>query len=1074
MIPSDGEAEQLAMADHDRSGRAPLVSSAQLPIVALLVFASGCSALVFQMAWMRELRLVFGATTAAASAVLAIFMAGLGIGSAVLGKRADRAADPLRMYGLLEMAIALSVAVTPWLISWISSIYIRLGGQESLGLAGASVARLALAATIMAVPTFLMGGTLPAIVRAVTPPSDVNRRLLGVLYGTNTLGAVFGTAVATFFALERLGTRMTLWAGCAIGLAVGAFAVTWSRRLSSRDAQGHAALEATAIDSSEVKEADDIERTDTDSTSVRPGLIYLTAAILGFTFFALELVWYRMLAPILGGTAFTFGLILCIALFGIAIGGIAYDYVFRRFQPSWSALAITCGCEAVFTILPFALGDRVAFLAARYRGGSTTFLELITGWTYVAAIVILPVAIVSGLQFPLVIALLGHGRRQVSKHVGTTYAWNTLGAITGSLVTGFGAMPVLGALGAWQAIAATLAILSCCILLGAPRIERKAAAVVAGLALVTFGSMFAEGPTAAWRHSAIGVGRTADPSRPNVVHQWMNEFRQTKIWEADGIESGIAIHDHDGLSFVVNGKPDGGALNDAATQIGIATLGAVLHKEPKTALVIGLGTGETAGWLAEMGVEQVDVVELEPALDEMVRRCSELNFNVLAHPRVRRIYNDGREFVLTTKNMYDLVISEPSNPYRAGIAVLYTAEFYEAVRRRLNPDGLFMQWIQAYDVDELTVNTVLATARNVFPHVEVWQTLPEDLQLVCSATPLEHSVDRLRERIASEIIQQALAQTWHVYDLEGFLSHFLAGHQWADAIAQQATLPLNTDDRTLLEYSFARTLGRVGRVSVKAIHNYLAQLGYHRPTLRGNSIDWNLVEMRRQEFNLLYNTQLSPDRLTAPDDIAIVDAFARYRENDFEGVVKRWPEARRIPMGELQRLLLARSYAELGRPDCLELIAASEERFPIEAAALNAVLYSAIGNTGEATRSLVRFYELLRKSPWLIPIVAETALNRTVDVARADRNAAAQLYPYLCQPFASKRFEFKRKLVRFHVAQQLGPEKMVEALAEMEPHVRWTANVLQPRAEVYAAMNHPLAARAQRDWQQFQRDESPK
>jgi hypothetical protein len=157
-----------------------------LAIVGLLVFASGCSTLVFQVAWMRELRLTFGATTAAVAAVLAIFMAGLGIGSAVLGRRADRADSPLRMYGLLEMAIAACVALSPWLIEGISSIYIGLGGQESLGVAGATPIRLVLAAAVMAVPTFLMGGTLPAVVRAVTSTRDVNRRALGTLYGSNT------------------------------------------------------------------------------------------------------------------------------------------------------------------------------------------------------------------------------------------------------------------------------------------------------------------------------------------------------------------------------------------------------------------------------------------------------------------------------------------------------------------------------------------------------------------------------------------------------------------------------------------------------------------------------------------------------------------------------------------------------------------------------------------------------------------------------------------------------------------------------------------------------------------------
>src|SRR3990172_3872869 len=181
---------------HRKSGASPESSrrrpvsrtSSELVFAACLVFFSGASALVFQLAWMRELRLIFGATTAAVAAVLAIFMAGLGIGSAVLGKRADRVSNPLRMYGLLEVSIALSVALSPLLISLASALYVAMGGLESLGFGGATVVRLALTTAVMALPTFLMGGTLPAAVRAVTGPSEEHRRALGILYGSNTLG----------------------------------------------------------------------------------------------------------------------------------------------------------------------------------------------------------------------------------------------------------------------------------------------------------------------------------------------------------------------------------------------------------------------------------------------------------------------------------------------------------------------------------------------------------------------------------------------------------------------------------------------------------------------------------------------------------------------------------------------------------------------------------------------------------------------------------------------------------------------------------------------------------------------
>ncbi len=251
------------------------------------------------------------------------------------------------------------------------------------------------------------------------------------------------------------------------------------------------------------------------------------------------------------------------------------------------------------------------------------------------SIVVLPVALVSGLQFPLLVALLGEGRAGVSRQLGTAYAWNTVGAIAGSLVGGFGALPLLSAPGTWRAVVMLLAALSAVIVARNWRGMGRGVVGVAALLALAIVAVLQQGPTAVWRHGGIGAGRAVVPpaSALNETKWWGNELRRDLIWEAEGIESSIGITTPDGLSFFVNGKNDGNALGDAGTQIGVAIIGAALHPAPKKGLVIGLGTGESAGWLASMpGIERVDVVELEPAIDEMVRRSSKLNRNVLEHP----------------------------------------------------------------------------------------------------------------------------------------------------------------------------------------------------------------------------------------------------------------------------------------------------------------------------------------------------------------------------------------------------------------------------------------------------------
>ena len=248
-----------------------------------------------------------------------------------------------------------------------------------------------------------------------------------------------------------------------------------------------------------------------------------------------------------------------------------------------------------------------------------------SGWTVVAALVVLPAAFVAGLQFPLLISLLGRGREKVGAHVGLAYAWNTAGAIVGSLAGGFGLLPILSATGTWVFVTLLLSALALAAL-AVSRGRREETrvrwwlplgAAAAGVALVSM-----TGPTAAWRHSPIGAGRVnLSKASPNRVQEWLRDQRRRIFWEADGVESSVAMTTTGGgLAFVVNGKIDGNTRTDAPTQVMSGLIGAALHGEPRRALVIGLGTGSTAGWLAEVpSIERVDVVELEPAILHVAR-----------------------------------------------------------------------------------------------------------------------------------------------------------------------------------------------------------------------------------------------------------------------------------------------------------------------------------------------------------------------------------------------------------------------------------------------------------------------
>src|SRR5438105_3679884 len=549
--------------------------------VAALLFGSGFCALVYQVGWLREFRLIFGASTAASAAVLAIFIGGLGAGSLLLGARVDRHPRPLLFYSTLEGIVAVSAALSPLLLAAVRAVYVVTGGSSRLGVTVATIERLVLSVLVLAIPTVAMGGTLPAAARAVTRESDSRRKDLATLYASNTLGAVAGSLVATFFMLELYGTRATLWLAAAINLLVAVCARAIARHgadAREQDAGEAAAVAASAdrlIERAALQRAEG--RADADLPDV-PVFLLVASGTVGFAFFLMELVWYRMLGPLLGGSVFTFGLILAIALAGIGVGGLLYAVVAGDRRASLGGFAITCLVEALAIAATYALGDRLAILSLVLLSlRADGFAAAVAGWAIVAGIIVVPAAVVAGYQFPLLIALFGEGRRDVGRDVGLAYAANTFGAIVGSLAGGFGALPWLSAPGAWRLVALVLDVLGLAAVTLTPPAERRSRVVpllagpAASIALLTVGRR-----ASVWRHGGIGAGRVRRDvlASPNQLRAWEQAERGAMVWQGDGVESSVALaFELSGYAFIVNGKSDGAVRGDAGTQVMLGLIG---------------------------------------------------------------------------------------------------------------------------------------------------------------------------------------------------------------------------------------------------------------------------------------------------------------------------------------------------------------------------------------------------------------------------------------------------------------------------------------------------------------------
>ncbi len=1042
-----------ATPDETRAG-APDVARGVFVLMNLLLFGSGACALIYQVVWLRQLRLVFGASTQATAGVLAVFMGGIAIGSAWLAGRARRHERPLALYGRLELGIALGAAFTLPLQWAAARAYIGLGGTQSLGPVLGPAVQLLLAALVLGGPAVLMGGTLPAAVRAVEWRGDPARRRIAWIYGINTLGAVSGALLATFTLLERFGGRGALLLTVAVNIALALAALALARRVHRREPADAAGAPAAGTARDE---------------AVPRRLLLGVGAAAGCVFFLMELVWYRMLGPLLGGSTYTFGLILAVALLGIGAGSALYALGPAHRLPTRGLLAATLVLEALGLAIPFALGDRLAVTALMLRAfEGYGFAGLVGGWSVVAACVVLPAAVVAGFQFPLLIALMRRGHGDAPGDAGALYAWNTAGAIAGSLAGGFGLIPLLTAPGVWRLTVVLLAALAAVVAFAGARLTRATVALVAAAAVAVVLVWQPMGPTAAWRHSGIGAGRSgpSQVSNPNQIDALLHAYRAARTWEADGRESAVGMLTNIGVSLIVGGKSDGNAVGDAGTQVMIGLLGAFLHPNPKTSLVVGLGTGSSAGWLAAVpSMERVDVVELEPAVTHVARACDAVNHQALDNPRLRLHYGDGRDVLLTSRRQFDIIASEPSNPYRAGIASLYTRELYHAAHARLAPGGIFLQWIQGYELDLATLAMVYATLGGEFEHVVTWAPLHGDLLLVASDRPIGGDVAALRARLTEEPFASAFRDAWRVTSLEGVLARFVGNDTLTAALAKQGRP--NTDDNMALEYAFARHVGVRGGVVTEMLAATAARIGASDPGWTGGPIDRAAVAARG--ITSFAAEGREPLRgATAPTQReAIVRSYVAGDYAQARSALQGF-QATEQDLTELA--MTADLLADAGDPMAPTFIDSLARVRPAEALFLQARHRLRVGDGNGAADAFVAACQRFRTDPWTWPLLATRAFTLAgpiVDMVGPGERAE-QIGEALSRPFAAYSLNEARSGARFVVAMRLDGEQpgrhVREALAPYTPAtVPWNERLLAARAACLERFGDPGAASAARD-----------
>jgi spermidine synthase len=761
--------------------------------ICAMLFVSGLSALMYEVVWVRALGLIFGNTTHATATVLASFMAGLGVGSYFIGRRCDHWRHPLRTYGLLQIGIALYGVLTFAMLAVVQGAYVTVATTAGGGLALCTLARTALAFCVVFVPAFLMGGTMPVLAHAYVAGAASVGASISLLYAANTAGAVMGTLVAGFWAIPVVGMRMTVSIAAGLSLGVGVGAVVLGRR-------------------GPLAASDDTSGTTPPPVAAAGGKPWVAVCLglSGVLAMVYEVGWTRALAAVLGSSTYAFTLMLATFLLGIAIGSALFARVLtkrRAVISDWVWLQLVLAASVLVVLPQF---ERVPLVMVRLFGltaGNWVLMDLCR-FTVCVAIMFLP-TLCFGALFPVAASLYIPDRETVGRNLGRLYLCNTAGNIAGSLAAGFVLIPLIGIQRTLLAAAVAGILLGWGPALLRP--FRPKRVVVATLLSALLGTLaFAQ--RGGWDARLISMGVHLRPQRwlgrptTEIFGQLYDYDLQFYREGAHSIVSVFGSGDH--LMLKVNGKTDASSSADIATQLLSGHIPHLLHKDPKRSLVIGLGSGMTLGASLVHDVEHVDSVELEPAVVEAAAWFDDLNRHASDDPRVRTIVNDGRNHLLLEKSRYDVIISEPSNPWMAGVASLFTVEFYELLQKRLTEGGILCQWLQAYGLHPDDFRMAVASVRHVFPHVTLWSTLPGDILIIAGRQPLVLNLDAAEERFdRMPLLRQDLAQ-FGIRSPGGLLAYTVLGEEGVNRFVAGAAL--NRDDRLPLEFSAPRSRNMTG------------------------------------------------------------------------------------------------------------------------------------------------------------------------------------------------------------------------------------------------------------------------
>ncbi len=680
------------------SARHSATSGRFYPLVLCFFVGSGAAALIYEVVWFQLLELVIGSSAVSLAVLLGAFMGGMCLGSLAFARVVSASLHPLRVYAAMEFGIGLIAILILYFLPAAGDWYASVGGHGFTGV----FFRALLCVAFLLPPTVLMGATLPCAARWVeSTPHGVS--WLGILYTGNLAGAVVGCLLAGFYLLRLYDMATATFVAAAINALCGTLALLLAA-VAPHDARAAPA----PVDRAPLR---------LDSMAV-----YLTIGLSGLTALGAQVIWTRLLSLLLGASIYTFSIILAVFLLGLGLGSSVGSLLARSGRDSRDAL----GWCQIFLVAAIAwagvsIGGWLPYWPINplltTNPWMTFQLDLARClWA------VLPAACLWGASFPLALAAAAPQHQDTGRAVGAVYAANTVGAIVGALAVSMILIPTVGTQWSQRILMAIAAIAG--VLMLAFRLRGSLRAPGRRMPVIARLSAIAAVPIAA-AVLALGV-----PSVPGELFAWGRkimapEFEVKMLYVGEGMNASIAVSERENgvRSFHVSGKTEATTDPiDMRLQRMLGHWSALLHEKPRSVLVVGFGAGVTAGsFVTYPEIERMVICEIEPLIPRVISNYfSKENYDVLNDPRVEVVYDDARHYVLTSKEKFDIITTDPIHPWVKGAAALYTREFFELAKRHLKPGGVVTQWVPLYETTPEAVKSELATFFSVFPDGIAW------------------------------------------------------------------------------------------------------------------------------------------------------------------------------------------------------------------------------------------------------------------------------------------------------------------------------------------------------------------